>query len=87
MSQQLFCDSDYFVLNRTEIRRIILKEECNGNRKFSCFWCEMKDFVVSTKCNHFDKKFQLLFEILSFEKPTDFRSKKYFLTSGKATML
>ena len=59
---------------------------CNGNRKFSCFWCKMKDFFVSTKCNHFDKKIQPLSEILSFEKTTYFCGKKYFLTPGKATM-
>ena len=63
-----------------------LKRGCNGNRKFSCFWCKMKEFFVSTKCTILTNKFQLLFEILSFEKTADFRSKNYFLTSGKATM-
>ena len=64
----------------------VFMEGCNGNRKFSFFWCKMKDFLSLQNTTILTKKFRLLFEILSFEKTTDFCSKKYFLTSDKATM-
>ena len=70
--------SKHPVLKFTVASLFLFKGGYNENQKFSCFWCKMKDFLSLQNATILTKKFPQLFEILSFEKTTDFRSKNIF---------